>query len=57
MNYGNHGIRIGITNLLHVEQGFVSKIKLNKFDKVLIKEDNIPRLKWPLGVTVDIFLL
>ena len=43
------------TNLPKVVQGFTKKCHLSKADLVLIKEDNIPRLKWPLRVVVDLF--
>ncbi|XP_064082979.1 uncharacterized protein LOC135198993 [Macrobrachium nipponense] len=43
-----------ITNLPQVVKGFNKKCDLSKGDLVLIKEDNIPRLKWPLGVIVDV---
>ncbi|XP_068229312.1 LOW QUALITY PROTEIN: uncharacterized protein [Palaemon carinicauda] len=44
-----------ITNLPQVVKGFNKKCDLSKGDLVLIKEDNLPRLKWPLGVIVDVF--
>ena len=44
-----------ITNLPPVVKGFVSNCNLKKGDIVLIKEDNVARLKWPLGVIVDVF--
>ena len=44
-----------ITNLPNVVKGFTQKCKLAKGDLVLIKEDNVPRLKWPIGVVVDMF--
>ncbi|XP_042892723.1 uncharacterized protein LOC122266866 [Penaeus japonicus] len=44
-----------ITNLPKIVNGFTQNCKLSKGDLVLIKEDNIPRLKWPIGVIVDIF--
>ena len=44
-----------ITNLPNVVKGFSQKCKLSKGDLVLIKEDNVPRLLWPIGVVVDMF--
>ena len=44
-----------ITNLPNVVKGFTKKCKLSKGDLVLIKEDNVPRLLWPIGVVVDMF--
>jgi len=44
-----------ITNLPQVVKGFTKKCHLSKGDLVLIKEDNIPRLKWPIGIVVDVF--
>ncbi|XP_068247720.1 uncharacterized protein [Palaemon carinicauda] len=41
--------------LPQVVKGFNKKCDLSKGDLVLIKEDNLPRLKWPLGVIVDVF--
>ena len=45
-----------ITNLPQVVKGFMKRCNLCKGDLVLIKEDNIPRFKWPLGVIVDVFV-
>ena len=44
-----------ITNLPHIVKGFTQNCKLAKGDLVLIKEDNVPRLKWPIGVVVDMY--
>lgn len=44
-----------ITNLPQVVKGFTQNCSLSKGDLVLIKEDNIPRLKWPLGLVTDVF--
>ncbi|XP_068240256.1 uncharacterized protein [Palaemon carinicauda] len=38
-----------------VVKGFNKKCDLSKGDLVLIKEDNLPRLKWPLGVIVNVY--
>ncbi len=38
-----------------VVKSFTSKCSIKKGDLVLVKEDNIPRLQWLLGLFVDIF--
>lgn len=45
-----------ITNLPQVVKGFTMKCNLSKGDFVLIKEENIPRLQWPLGVIINAFV-
>ena len=44
-----------IRNLPCTIKGFVPKCDLRKGSVVLIKEDNVPRLSWPLGVIVEVF--
>ena len=44
-----------IRNLPCVVKGFTPNCDLKKGDLVLVKEDNLARLRWPLGVIVDVF--
>lgn len=44
-----------IRNLPPVVKGFKSHCDLKKGDVVLLQEDNVPRLRWPLGLIVDVF--
>ena len=44
-----------IRNLPCVVKGFSPNCDLEKGDLVLVKEDNLTRLHWPLGVMVDVF--
>ena len=41
--------------LPHAVKGFTSRCKLQKGSIVLVREDNVPRLHWPLGVVTDLF--
>ena len=44
-----------IRNLPPTVKGFVSKCKVKKGSVVLVKEDNVPRMSWPLGVVEETF--
>ncbi|XP_068247899.1 uncharacterized protein [Palaemon carinicauda] len=44
-----------IRNLPCNIKGFVSKCNLKKGSMVLVSEDNVPRLSWPLGVIVKVY--
>ena len=44
-----------IKSLPHTVKGFNSDCNLKKGSVVLVSEDYVPRLSWPLGVIVDIF--
>ena len=44
-----------IVNLPPVVKGFKEKCNIEKGSVVLIKEDNIPRFRWPLGVVLETF--
>ena len=44
-----------IANLPPVVKGFNQKCKLDVGSIVLIKEDNMPRLQWPMGVIVNVY--
>ena len=44
-----------ILNLPPIVKGFRSNCKLKKGSMVLIREDNLPRMSWPLGVIVETF--
>ena len=44
-----------ILNLPHIVKGFSSNCKLKKGSMVLVRENNIPRMTWPLGIIVNVF--
>lgn len=44
-----------LRNLPPTVKGFVANCALKKGSIVLIQEDKVPRLSWPLGVVVDLF--
>ena len=44
-----------LVNLPYVVKGFQSKCKLDIGSVVLVKTDNLPRQKWPLGLIVEVF--
>ena len=44
-----------ILNLPPIVKGFSSNCKLRKGSMVLVREDNLPRLTWPLGIIVNVF--
>ena len=43
-----------ITNLPFIVQGFSKNCKLRVGSVVLIRDENLPRLKWPLGVITKV---
>ena len=43
-----------LRNLPPAAKGFVNKCQLKIGSIVLVKEDNLPRLKWPLGIIVEV---
>ncbi|XP_066987481.1 uncharacterized protein [Macrobrachium rosenbergii] len=45
-----------IRNLPCAIKGFVSKCNVKKGSVVLVKEDNVRRLSWPLGVIIEVYL-
>ena len=45
-----------LRNLPPVVQGFVSSCNLEKGSVVLIREDNVKRLSWPIAVVVELFV-
>ncbi|XP_068232100.1 uncharacterized protein [Palaemon carinicauda] len=45
-----------IANLPPVVKGFNQKCRLNFGSTVLVKEDHMPRLQWPIGVIVNVYL-
>ena len=44
-----------LVNLPHVVKGFHSKCSLDIGSIVLVKTDNLPRQKWPLGIVIEVF--
>lgn len=44
-----------IVNLPPVVKGFEQKCDIKKSSLVLIREDNVPRLKWPIGLVAEVF--
>ncbi|XP_066956312.1 uncharacterized protein [Macrobrachium rosenbergii] len=44
-----------IRNLPGAIKGFVSKCNVKKGSVVLVKEDNVRRLSWPLGVIIEVY--
>jgi len=44
-----------LRNLPPVVKGFVQKCNVKKGAIVLVREDYVPRLKWPLGVVTEVF--
>ena len=44
-----------IVNLPPVVKGFEQKCDIKKGSLVLIREDNVPRLKWPIGIVTEVF--
>ncbi|XP_066939743.1 uncharacterized protein [Macrobrachium rosenbergii] len=44
-----------IRNLPCAIKGFVSKCNVKKGSVVLVKEDNVRRLSWPLGVIIEVY--
>ena len=44
-----------VRNLPYTIKSFVAKCDLKKGSVVLVREDNTPRLSWPLGVIVELF--
>ena len=44
-----------ILNLPPIVKGFSSNCKLKEGSMVLVREDNIPRMSWPLGIIVKTF--
>ena len=36
-------------------KGFEQKCDIKKGSLVLIREDNVPRLKWPIGIVTEVF--
>ena len=44
-----------IRNLPPTVKGFVSKCNVKKGSVVLVKEDNVPRMSWPLGFVEETF--
>ena len=44
-----------IANLTPVVKGFKQKCNLVVGSTVLVKEDNMPRLQWPIGVIVKVY--
>ena len=44
-----------ILNLPPIVKGFSSNCKLKKGSMVLVREDNLPRMNWPLGLIVKTF--
>ncbi|XP_068235740.1 uncharacterized protein [Palaemon carinicauda] len=44
-----------IANLPPVVKGFNQKCRLNVGSTVLVKEDHMPRLQWPIGVIVNVY--
>ena len=44
-----------ILNLPPIVKGFSSNCKLREGSMVLVREDNLPRMSWPLGVIVKTF--
>ncbi|XP_037778187.1 uncharacterized protein LOC119574962 [Penaeus monodon] len=44
-----------LRNLPPVVKGFVQNCNVQKGAVVLVREDHVPRLKWPLGVVTEVF--
>ena len=44
-----------IRNLPPTFKGFVHKCNVKKGSMVLVKEDNVPRMSWPLGIVEETF--
>ena len=45
-----------IANLSSVVKGFNQKCEIDVGSIVLVREDNMPRLQWPIGVVVNVYL-
>lgn len=44
-----------IRNLPPCVKGFVPRCNLRKGSVVMIREDNVPRMSWPIGIVMDVF--
>ena len=47
--------KLYITNLPHIVKKFTNSCNLRKGSVVLLRDENLPRLMWPLGIIVEVY--